>query len=313
MEDNLRPISLDDYIGQNSLKENLKVYIESAKKRCVPLSHTIIHGPAGLGKTSLASVIASEYGSRIVFSNAANIEKAGDLLKYFIELEEGDFLFIDEIHRLDKKVEENLYTAMEDYRVDIKHKSGMTEKPVSITLEPFTLIGATTMKGKMSTPLIDRFGINLHLSPYSDEELIQIIIKNSNKLNFEITKDAAYEIAIRSRGTPRKSNHIIKRVLDFLTIDDIKSADKNFVMNVLMKLKIDEYGLEEIDRKILSVMDGVLSKRPVGIQHLSSTTGESRETIESDIEPYLLQKGLIERTPRGRIITDLGKKVLSDY
>lgn len=310
IEDNLRPKDLSDYIGQEHLKKNLKVYIESAKKRGVPLAHTLIHGPAGLGKTSLASVIAEECGKKIIFANAANIEKAGDLVKYFIELDEGDFLFIDEIHRLDKRVEENLYTAMEDFRVDIKHKQGFQEKPVSLTLEPFTLIGATTMKGKLSTPLIDRFGIPLHLSPYTSDELVLIIKKNAKKLGIDVSDDGAYEIAIRSRGTPRRSNHMLKRVLDFLTVDGLSFANKDYVDKVLLSLKIDEYGLEEIDRKILSSMSGVLSKRPVGLQHLASATGESKETIETDIEPYLLQKGFIERTPRGRVITDLGREVI---
>lgn len=306
MQDNLRPQMLDDYIGQEENKEVLKVYIESSITRNKSLSHTLIHGQAGLGKTSLASVMANECGKEIMFANAANIEKVGDLVKYLIELEDGDFLFIDEIHRLDKKVEENLYTAMEDFRVDINKN----DRPISLDLNHFTLVGATTMKGKLSQPLIDRFGINIHLNPYKMEELIKIILLNVQKIGFKIDKQSAYEIAIRSRGTPRKANRIISRLYDFCVVEKIEESTIDFTKMVLNKLKVDEYGLEDIDRKILRIMQENYSDRPVGINAIASTSGESRETIELDIEPYLLQMGFIERTPRGRVITEKGNKVI---
>lgn len=308
MQDNLRPLLLDDYIGQEKNKENLSVYIESAKKRSAVLSHTIIHGSAGLGKTSLASVIANELGKNIMYANAANIEKVGDLVKYFVSLDEGDVLFIDEIHRLDKKIEENLYTAMEDFRIDITRN----ENPISLDLEKFTLIGATTMKGKLSKPLIDRFGINIHLNPYTLEELKKIIDINAKKMGFSLTEEALESIAVRSRGTPRKANRIISRIYDFCVVNSMIEADRNFVDMVLDKLKIDKYGLEDVDRKILKVMSDSYSERPVGINAIASTSGESKETIENDIEPYLLQEGFIERTMRGRVLTEKGIRLIEE-
>ncbi len=300
----LRPQTFNDYIGQEDTKENLKVYIESAKKREKPLAHVILHGSAGLGKTTLATVIANEYGSKIMYANAANIEKIGDLVSYFVSLDDNDFLFIDEIHRLDKKIEENLYTAMEDFRIDIQTKRGNDIKPISVNLSKFTLIGATTMKGKLSTPLIDRFGINIHLKEYKDSELQSIIDNNAKKIGLSLDSCSLSEISKRSRKTPRRANTILDRLYDFAIVSDIKDIDIDFTKNVLNKLKIDEFGLEDIDRKILIKMYENSYDKPIGINALASTTGESRETIENDIEPYLLQNGYIERTARGRKITE---------
>lgn len=309
--DSLRPKKLEDYIGQENNKENIKIYIDSAKIRNAPLSHVLLHGGAGLGKTTLATVIANEFNRKIYYANAANVEKMSDLMGYFVNLEDGDFLFIDEIHRLDKKIEENLYTAMEDFRVDIKTQKGNEVKPISITLNKFTLIGATTMKGKLSTPFIERFGININLLPYTEAELCQIIKNNSKKLNLNLDEDSLMEIAKRSRSTPRRANHILNRVLDFATVLGISDVKKEFVVDILEKLKIDSLGLEDIDRKILKSI-AFNNSETIGINALSSLSGESRETIENDIEPYLLQNGFIERTQRGRKITKKGIEVIKD-
>ena len=304
--ENLRPQSLKEYIGQEEHKENISVYIQAAKIKESPMNHILIHGAAGLGKTSLASVIAAEFGKQVKFAHAPNIERMADLMTYLVDLEEGDFLFIDEIHALDKKIEENLYTVMEDFRTDIIIPQGTDKKAISIDLNKFTLIGATTMKGKLSAPLSERFGIDINLKPYTISELMQIIKINFKKLKIDIDDDSSYEIAIRSRGTPRKVIHIINRVYDFALVNDKKNIDKEFLVDVLEKLKIDKNGLNEIDHKILKLLKEKGNKKPIGINALCSSLNENRETIENKIEPYLLQAGFIERTARGRIITEKG-------
>tara|TARA_B100000700_G_scaffold267699_1_gene307850 strand:+ start:127997 stop:128944 length:948 start_codon:yes stop_codon:yes gene_type:complete len=310
--ENLRPESLKEYIGQEEHKENLEIYIEAAKIKQKPINHILIHGAAGLGKTSLASVIAAEFGKDVKFAHAPNIEKMADLMPYLINLEDGDFLFIDEIHALDKRIEENLYTIMEDFRTDIIIQKGTDKEAISLDLNKFTLIGATTMKGKLSAPLSERFGIDINLKPYTIEELIQIIKINFRKLDININDDSAYEIAIRSRGTPRKVIHIINRVYDFALVNKKEILEKDFIIEVLEKLKIDKNGLNEVDHIILKLLKDKGEKKPIGINALCSSLNENRETIENKIEPYLLQAGFIERTPRGRIITKKGLEAINN-
>lgn len=308
IEKTLRPQKLSEYIGQVKVKENMKVYIEAAKKRSEPLDHVLLYGPPGLGKTTLSTIIANEMKSNIKITSGPAIEKAGDLAALLTNLNENDVLFIDEIHRLNKNVEEILYPALEDYTLDIIIGKGPTAKSIRLDLPKFTLIGATTKAGALTTPLRDRFGIVERLEIYSPDELETIVKRSSQILDIKIDSDAAKEIAMRSRGTPRIANRILKRVRDYASV----LRDGNITLEIakiaLNKLDIDELGLDEIDRKILKTIIQNYAGGPVGLETLAATIGEEVETIEDVYEPYLMQIGFISRTPRGRIALEAAYK-----
>lgn len=304
---NIRPDQLKDYIGQEEIKNQLKVYIKSAIVRKQKLDHILFSGGAGLGKTTLAQAVANEFGSKIVIANAAHILKPKDIVSYLMSLEDGDFLFIDEIHRLKTDLEEVLYTAMEDYKIDILIDRGSEVVPLTLELPAFTLIGATTMKGRMSTPLIERFGIDQVLREYTDEELTVIVNRTAKIYDFKISKDASLSLAKRSRGTPRRANKILKRVIDFALFNSLDVIESDFLVNVLEnELMIDEFGLEEKDRKVLKALYYDFNSKPIGVKNLATAIGENIDTLEYSIEPYLISKNLIIRTPRGRKITNKG-------
>ena len=300
LEKSLRPQNLDEYIGQNKVKENMKIYIESAKKRNEPLDHCLLYGPPGLGKTTLANIIANEMKSNIKITSGPAIEKPGDLAALLTNLSEFDVLFIDEIHRLSKNVEEILYPALEDFTLDIVIGKGPSSRSIRLDLPKFTLIGATTKAGSLTTPLRDRFGIIHRLEMYSEEDLAKIIRRSSKILNIEIEDDASMEIARRSRGTPRIANRLLKRVRDYAIVLGDGDIDLKIAKHALNQLEIDELGLDEIDRKLLETMIVQYQGRAVGIEALAATVGEEIDTIEDVYEPYLIQIGYIARTPRGR-------------
>ena len=300
LEKSLRPQNLDEYIGQNKVKENMKIYIESAKKRNEPLDHCLLYGPPGLGKTTLANIIANEMKSNIKITSGPAIEKPGDLAALLTNLSEFDVLFIDEIHRLSKNVEEILYPALEDFTLDIVIGKGPSSRSIRLDLPKFTLIGATTKAGSLTTPLRDRFGIINRLEMYSEEDLSKIIRRSSKILNIEIEDDASMEIARRSRGTPRIANRLLKRVRDYAIVLGDGDIDLKIAKHALNQLEIDELGLDEIDRKLLETMIVQYQGRAVGIEALAATVGEEIDTIEDVYEPYLIQIGYIARTPRGR-------------
>ena len=307
----LRPLSFEDFTGQQKIIENIKVFVLAAKKRAEPLDHVLLHGPPGLGKTTLSHIISNELGATIKVSSGPVLDKPGDLAGLLTNLDEGDVLFIDEIHRLNPIVEEYLYSAMEDYKIDIMLDSGPNARTVQITLSPFTLIGATTRSGLLTSPLRARFGINARLEYYDTKLLTRIVQRSSDILNTPIDDDAAYEIARRSRGTPRIANNLLRRTRDFAQIKGTGRITKEISQMALTALDVDADGLDEMDNRILSTIIEKFKGGPVGISTIATAVAEEAETIEEVYEPFLIQEGYIKRTARGREATELAYKHLN--
>ena len=306
LEGSLRPQRLKDYIGQDKIKESLSIYIEAARSRNDSLDHVLFYGPPGLGKTTLASIIANEMGVKMKVTSGPAIEKPGELAAILNSLSEGDVLFIDEIHRLNRQVEEVLYPAMEDYCIDIIIGEGQSAKSMRLHLPHFTLVGATTRAGLLSAPLRDRFGIIHRLEYYTPEQLQTIILHSSNLLNVDIETDGAYEMALRSRGTPRIANRMLKRVRDFAQVKGDGIITKKLAVTALDLMDVDKQGLDHIDRNMLLTMINKFDGGPVGLDTLAAVIGEDPGTVEDVNEPYLLKLGFINRTPRGRVVTKEG-------
>ncbi len=311
-ERSLRPLTLDEYIGQTSLKQNLAVFLQAAQERSEPLDHTLFYGPPGLGKTTLAQILAREMGVQIRLTAGPSIEKAGDLAALLTNLEAGDVLFIDEIHRLGRNLEEVLYPAMEDFALDLVVGNGPAARSVRLDLPRFTLVGATTRVGLLSPPLRDRFGIVEHLSYYNEPELHRIASRSASILSCSIDSSGAAEIARRSRGTPRIVNRLLKRVRDFAQVAGSRVIDAAIAHDALVRMRVDRFGLDEIDRRILRTILHKFSGGPVGLATLAAATGEDSGTIEEIYEPYLMQIGFLDRTPRGRRTTPAARQHILD-
>ena len=307
---NIRPEYLDEYVGQDKIKSNLKVFIEAAKMRDEPLDHVLLYCPPGLGKTTLAHIIANELGSNLKTATGPAIEKSGDLAAILSNLEPGDVLFIDEIHRIPSFVEEILYSAMEDFTINVVIGTDGKSRSIKIDLPPFTLVGATTRAGDLSSPLRDRFGIVNKLEFYTNDELASIVKRTSKVMNMNITNDAAIELAKRSRKTPRIANRLFKRVRDFALVEGDGIIDLNITLNALDRLNVDQYGLDNIDIEYLQALINKFNGGPVGVETISTAIGEEISTIEDVVEPFLLQEGFIKRTRSGRVATELAYKHL---
>ncbi len=309
-ENALRPLRFQDFSGQTKIVENLKIFVEAAKYRGEPLDHTLLHGPPGLGKTTLSQIIANELGVGVKITSGPVLDKPGDLAGILTSLEENDVLFIDEIHRLSPIVEEYLYSAMEDYRIDIMIDKGPSARSIQIDLNPFTLVGATTRSGLLTAPLRARFGINLHLEYYDADVLARIIMRSARLLKISCDEESAYEIASRSRGTPRIANALLRRVRDFAQVKGNGNIDTAIAKVALEALNIDKYGLDEIDNKILTTIIDKFKGGPVGINTIATAVGEEAGTVEEVYEPFLIKEGFLKRTPRGREVTELAYKHL---
>lgn len=299
----LRPKSFDDFIGQKEARANLKVFVDAARSRSEAMDHVLLYGPPGLGKTTLAQIIANELNVGFKATSAPIITKAGDLAALLTNLQHGDVLFIDEIHRLNSTIEEVLYSAMEDYKLDIMIGEGPAARSIKIDLQPFTLVAATTRSGLISSPLRDRFGIPVRLQFYDVEELNSIITRGANLLNINISKDGAIEIAKRSRGTPRIAGRLLRRVRDFATVSNKEIIDKSVADIALRRLDVDQAGLDEMDRRYIQSIATHYAGGPVGAETIAAVLSEQKDTIEEVIEPYLIQQGFVQRTPRGRILS----------
>lgn len=304
----LRPFRLDDFVGQTKIKSNLKVFIRAALERKESLDHVIFHGPPGLGKTTLANIIAQEMGANIRITSGPALERAADLAGLLTNLNERDVLFIDEIHRLNRVIEEYLYPAMEDYKLDIIIDKGANARTVQLKLPSFTLVGATTRAGLITSPLRARFGVSFRLNFYPPEDLQHIVLRSAKILEYKIEADAAFEIARRSRGTPRVANRLLRRVRDFAQIQGLKKIGLEIVNHALLQMDVDEQGLDEMDKRILLSVIEKFGGGPVGLNTLAVAIGEESDTIEELYEPYLIQQGFLNRTPRGRVATDLAFK-----
>jgi len=307
VEATLRPRTIDDYIGQNKVKEKLKIFIDAAKMRNESLDHVLLYGPPGLGKTTLSNIIANELGVNLRVTSGPAIERPGDLAAILTNLGENDVLFIDEIHRLNRTVEEILYPAMEDYALDIIIGKGPSARSIRLDLSKFTLVGATTRAGLLTSPLRDRFGVICKLELYEVEDLNKIVKRSSEILGIKIDKEASEEIALRSRGTPRISNRLLKRVRDYAQVKGDGIISLKIAKEALKLLEIDEHGLDNVDRNILMTIIQKFSGGPVGLDTLAASTGEEKNTIEDVYEPFLLQLGFLQRTPKGRMVTKLGQ------
>ena len=306
----LRPKKLADFIGQRALCENLSVFITAARERKEPLDHVLLHGPPGLGKTTLAQIVARELGVGFRATSGPMIAKAGDLAAILTNLEANDVLFIDEIHRLNPAIEEVLYPAMEDFQLDLIIGEGPAARSVRIELQPFTLVGATTRSGLLTTPLRDRFGIPLRLEFYEPNDLTEIVRRGARVLGVGISEDGALEIAKRSRGTPRVAGRLLKRVRDFAAVDGAAKVDAPMADKALKRLNVDAVGLDAMDRRYLACIAESYAGGPVGVETLAAALAEERDTLEDVIEPFLIQRGLIQRTPRGRVLSDAGYRHL---
>lgn len=312
-ENALRPLSFDDFSGQSKIIENLRIFVQAAKLRREPLDHILFHGPPGLGKTTLSNIIANELGVGFKLTSGPVLDKPGDLAGLLTNLEPNDVLFIDEIHRLSPVVEEYLYSAMEDFRIDIVIDKGPNARSIQIDLNPFTLVGATTRSGLLTSPLRARFGINCHLEYYDVDVLTKIVMRSASMLGAPCEEDAAVEVSRRSRGTPRIANALLRRVRDFAQVKGNGRIDLKIARYALEALNIDTYGLDEIDNKLLNLMIDKFNGGPVGLSTIATAMGEDAGTIEEVYEPYLIKEGFLKRTPRGREVTDLALKHLGKY